>query len=185
MKIIPLLFLAFFVMRASAQKIVHAEKVTDHSVHVIGNDFDGIIFSAAYKAEYAVYDTVTYRKNTWFDPSNGDIIVAENSLLRYLKSYSAEHPKSSQAFVLANLRKSKRQYIGYVVPNGDKFIYINGFSDYGDLLELVQGDKTSTKKIPRWYVDMVLVMDGGPSFWQVVIDLKTGEVTMFMANGVA
>jgi hypothetical protein len=32
---------------------------------------------------------------------------------------------------------------------------------------------------------MVLVMDGGPSFWQVVIDLKTGEVTIFMANGVA
>jgi hypothetical protein len=72
MKFIFSFFLTFLILSVSAQKIVRAEKVTDHSIHVIGN--------------------------------------------------------------------------GYVVPNSGKFIYINGFSDYGDLLEFVQGDKTSTKK---------------------------------------
>jgi len=185
MKIIPLLFLAFFVMRASAQKIVHAEKVTEHSTHIKGNDFDGVIFNADYKSRYPVYDTATYHKNKWYDPSVGDIILAEDGLCKYLKRYPEKHPKSSQAFVLTHLRKSKRQYAGYVVPNGDKFIYINGFSDDGEFSELINEDKTSTKKAPRWYVDMVLVFDGGPSYWQAVVDLETGEVTMFMANGVA
>jgi hypothetical protein len=185
MKFILLLFLAFLALSVSAQKTVRAEKVTDHSTHIRGNDFDGIIFNADYKSRYMVYDTATYRKNIWYDPSIGDIISAENSLREYLKSYAAAHPKSSQAFVLANLRKSKRQYAGYIIPNGDKFIYINGFSDYGEFSELVKGDKTSTKKISGWYVDMVLVFDGGPSYWGAIIDLKTGEVTIFAANGVA
>ena len=185
MKSLILSFLVFSALKFSAQKIIRSEKVTDHSIHITGNDFEGVIFNADCKIRYIVYDTTTYRKNTWYDPSIGDVILAEKCLRKYLKSYSVKHQKSSQGFVLANLRKSKRQYVGYTIPNGDKYIYINGFSDYGDFSDLVKADKNSVVKIPRWYVDRALVLDGGPAFWQAGINLRTGEVTIFMANGVA
>ncbi len=65
-----------------------------------------------------------------------------------------------------------KQYVGYTDEKGKDFIYINGFCN-------VVEDFESLKR------NLFIVLDGGNCYFQMKIDLKTGECVDFSINGVA
>ena len=66
------------------------------------------------------------------------------------------------------------QIIGYK-KDGKKMIRLNFFPKSHE----------SKDEFPYWRKDLVLVMDGGVSFWQADYDVTTGEIIYFRLNGYA
>jgi len=167
-----LALLLFFTLTVSAQKIIKSEQVTDHSIHVTGYNFEGVIFNAEFKARYPVFDTAEYKNNKWFTPSNDDIVLCEKILRKQLKNIDSKSKYPTGKIVSKELDKSYRQYIGYIKPNGDKFIYINGFPSDEEWAKEKAKNGKRILSIPTWYNNLFEVLDGGPSFWQVEINLN-------------
>lgn len=63
-----------------------------------------------------------------------------------------------------------RQYIPYNIPEQGKFVYINA-APYLD-----PGVRHPNK-------ELIIVMDGGPDYWQMIIRLDDAECIDFQANG--
>ncbi len=185
MKIIFSLFLIFIVLNVSAQKIIRSEKVTDHSTHVIGNNFEGVLFTEEFHGSYPHHkgDTLT---NKWFTPSLDEIILVETVLQAQLKNQTPKAKYNDARIVAGRLKKYYRQYVGYINRKGEKCIYINGL-----LKESVKEFYTSRRpygggdEVSLLYDDLVDVMDGGNEFWNAVINLETKQIITFYANGVA
>lgn len=167
-----------------AQRITKTEQVTDHSIHVSGDSFEGIIFCEKYKGRYDVYDTSEYKKNNWYTPTFTDIESTEKVLLTELKKESqTKKEKYSVAKIVFNeLKTSYRQYIGYINPQGEKLICINGFPNEEDW---AKKKSTEPPYNPVWYNHIFKVFDGGPSFWHITINLTTKKIVFFGVNGIA
>jgi len=180
--LLPLLLL---ILNASAQKIIKTEHVTDHSIHVMGDSFEGIIFEGEYKAPYPVFDTTEYKNNKWFTPSNDDIVLCEKILYKKLKNMNAKSKYFSGKVVSKALDKSYRQYIGYITPNGDRFVYVNGFPTDEEWAKKAIKNGKKTPPIPSWYNNLFEVLDGGASFWHIEINLNTKKIISLFTNGVA
>ena len=115
--ILPLLLL--IVSIASAQKIVKKEQVSDHSIYVKGNSFEGVIFSKDYIPPKYSYDDSIKR----FDLTDVDIIQAEKLLKQDIKRYGVGAVKDT--FICNNIKKYVRQYAGFTTSNNQKIIFIN------------------------------------------------------------
>lgn len=61
--------------------------------------------------------------------------------------------------------KGYRQYAGLVV-DGERLIYINSFC----------------KEFTDWQSNVIIVMDGGPCFWNAIYNVTTGEVEHLYVN---
>ena len=175
--ILPLFL--FFVLSASAQKIIKFEKVTDHSTHIIGDDFEGIIFDDNY---FQNPKDTTETKIKRVTPSNEDIFLTESILKDQARN--TQH-KGDKKYIFSNLKKYRRQYLGYFNKNGEKLIYVNCFPTDEDwaLQKAKEGDKTLN--ISRWYNSLFQVFDGGNSFWQIHINLITKKIMRMSINGIA
>ena len=179
MKKLLLPFFFFIAFGTFAQKIIRTEKVTDYSTYVIGNGFEGAIFSKDYiPAHYDYIDSTKKR----FSPSVRNIIQAEKSLLEDVKLKG--RGKINDPFICANLDKYLRQYIGYVDPTGKKIIVINFFSK-GDILEEEKDHEEFPKMIraPQWKIKWHNVADGGNFYWRIKINLSTLQLFQFRENG--
>lgn len=184
MKNLLLLLLLLLSVTVYAQKIIKTEQVTDHSIHITSSDFEGVIFFEKYKGEYDVYDTAEYKKNSWYTPTVKDIESTEKVLVSELKNKAkTKKGKYNDAKIVFNeLKSSYRQYIGYINPQGEKLICINGFPDDEGWA------KERSRKPPYnlvWYQDIFRVFDGGPSFWHITINLTTKKIIFFGVNGIA
>jgi hypothetical protein len=116
-----------------------------------------------------------------FTPTNDDIISTE-SLLR--AQVNNKKNKGDRKYIFANLKRYRRQYIGYFNKNGDKVIYVNCFpvdEDWADK----KVKKTDGSFIPTWYNQLFQVFDGGNSFWQTNINLSKKKILGISVNGVA
>jgi len=87
-----------------------------------------------------------------------------------------DYVTSQIAEVLADLRGSRRQYIGIVLPDGSKRILVNGFPGAHD---------PASDRFPYWRAGIVSVNDGGASFWRIQYIVKEGRFTAFDSNGYA
>lgn len=183
MKIIFLLFLTFTVLSASAQKIIRTEKVTDHSTHVIGSNFEGVLFTEEFHASYPHHkdDILT---NKWFTPSLDEIILIEAVLKAQLKNQTPEAKYNDARIVAGHLKKYYRQYVGFINRKGEKCIYINGLLKKS-VKEIYASKGPDSDEVSLLYNDLVEVMDGGNEFWHAVINLETKQIITFYANGVA
>ena len=170
--ILPLLF----VLKVSAQKIKNIEKLTDHSSYVKGNNFEGVIFSENY---YQQSNDTAERKIKRFTPTAEDIILAEKILI---KKKSDTSNKGDILSIFNNLKKYRRQYIGYFSDKGERMIYVNCFRLEKD--QLSEKIKKSAK-VSDWHNTLYVVNDGGKRYWQVHINLDKKEISDISVNGVA
>ena len=179
MKNLILFVFLFLTSIAYGQKIIKVEEVTDHSSHIIGNNFEGIIFHEDY---YEHADDTTERNIKRFTPSNEDIILTESVLKTEGKN---KQNKGDRKYIFNNLEKYRRQYIGFFDKKGDKIIYINSFRVDDDWADKKIKIGNGGLEIPTWYNTLFKVFDGGGSFWQIGIDLRKKQIIGMSVNGVA
>lgn len=165
-KLILPLFL-FFVSAVSAQKVIKSEKVTDHSMHIVGDSFEGVIFTKEYNT-----GSLIDQKSKKFTPSIQEISLSEKLLNQNLDTVKNKWTQS--VAIHGNLKKYLRQYFGYINEKGERIIYINAF-----------WKDSNSAKDKRWLNDIVFVLDGGPAYWQIKINLDESSLFEFAVNGVA
>ena len=103
-----------------------------------------------------------------FEPGEDDILAAEEILrVCYNKEVSGTH----NPFFGRKLENYHRQFAGAVLDSGDKVIWINCFcyvdSDY----------------LRKWKENFIMVDDGGNCFFNVKVNLNTGQYYDLMVNG--
>jgi len=184
MKKILLLFLVVSALKTSAQKIIKTEQVTDHSIHVIGDTFEGIIFKAEFQAQYPKFENDT-SKSVWFTPTIDQIILVEIIIGKQLKNIDRKAKYPNGKYIFKHLSDFHRQYVGYVNSKGEEIVYINCFPVDEDWANEKATNGKKKLNIPKWYDNMFEVFDGGPSFWHAEVNLRTKKIVTFYVNGVA
>jgi hypothetical protein len=173
-KLQALLLLLIFTLTVSAQKIIKAEQVTDHSIHVIGNNFEGVIFLKSYSTN-SLADS-----SKRFTPTVEQIAQTENILQHQLGKLYHKYPKSGEFYVSNHIEDYYRQYTGFINKKGDSIIVINAFTK--DLVIDNLGNKKT--KIPNWFTRLVEAFDGGSSIWHGNVDLNKKILIGIVVNGV-
>ena len=163
-------------LSASAQ-IRKTKRVSRHSVHIWGDDFEGVVFTEKYKE----WNTIE-RKS--INPTVNDIELAEACLregidtlvIRQTYPYSKqiEYADSVKKWLIPPLECYVRQYFEYCNKKGEKIIYINCFHQYS---HFYLGDKK------EWLNHLFFVYDGGRTYWRVKINLNTMQLFDFEMNG--
>ncbi|MDL2313262.1 hypothetical protein LJC68_10350, partial [Bacteroidales bacterium OttesenSCG-928-B11] len=122
-----------------------------------------------------------FRNNKQVDLTSDDLQKIETILTECLNDYNAEqegkfreindkHPEhklNKKNFVI-DLKRYKRQYVATENSKGEKEVWINCFCD------------TWGK---NWKTNLVFVKDGGNCYFNLKINLTTGESYEFMVNG--
>ncbi|GAA4315108.1 hypothetical protein GCM10023149_11570 [Mucilaginibacter gynuensis] len=173
MKRLLLSILALFIFCITkGQNIKVVKNETSYSVYVKGENFDGVIFSE----KYAVENLYELKGHKRFTPSIKEILSTEKLLASDLNSFKYCHD-----FVVANLSKYTRQYLGYINYRGEKMIYINA-AWKPDLFH-IRANRESPLKKKTWYNQIVLVEDGGHYFWNASLNLSQQKIITFTTNG--
>jgi hypothetical protein len=135
--------------------------------------YTGVIISENGASEFGyLFDSDS---TEFWEPSIDDISRAEDSIRQFLVSVQNDprfdtYQQENLAFILNNLEKYRRQYVGIVV-DGEKRIWCNSFF--------------SDSAFPDWEHVPVDVDDGGKHFWQIEYDLLKDECTNFYVHGEA
>jgi hypothetical protein len=136
-------------------------------------EYSGVIFSESRASEFRfLFDEAS---TGFWEPSIHDISRAEECLTRFLVSVQDDpkldaYQKENPAYVLRNLGKYRRQYVGIVV-DGEKRVWVNSF---------FSGDS-----FPNWTHAPVYVLDGGNDFWQIEYIPLKDECLNFYIHGEA
>ena len=171
-----LTLLLFFTLTVSAQKIIKSEQVTDHSIHVTGDNFEGVIFFKSYSPDSTADGT------SRFTPSVEQIAQTENILQHQLRKLYRKYPKSGEFYVSNHIEDYYRQYTGFINKKGDSIISINGFTK--DLVTGEINNRNKKTKIPDWFTKFIMAFDGGSSIWHGSVNLKTKKLDGIITNGV-
>ncbi|MFA7616870.1 MAG: hypothetical protein WCY16_09860 [Weeksellaceae bacterium] len=130
--------------------------------HYQTEDFDVAIFSKEYEL---------YGFGKRFTPAKEEIAMAEQTLKMQLKEINKNQPNQSLSPVIhKNLKKYKRQYIGFYDENGKKCLLINFFWSDG-------------KNDDYWLNDFVQVEDGGSYYWQIKYSVDDEQLFDLSVNG--
>jgi hypothetical protein len=100
-----------------------------------------------------------------------DLHLAEQVLARYKEQCLRKAISRGTALgdlSGVDLDEDLRQYLGARDAKGHRLLYVNGFCQAYDI---------------DWKHNWVSVEDGGPCFWQAIIDLTTGTVIRALVNG--
>ncbi|MBE9582917.1 hypothetical protein IM792_00510 [Mucilaginibacter sp. JRF] len=156
------------------QKLKVEKRVTDYSVYVIGDGFEGVIFDGTFKSGSK------FNNFTRFTPKGKDVLSAENILKNFIYDKKKLNNSDDQ-FIRNNLQKYLRQYTGYINEKGEKVIHINALWKESVLYfeQPIAGYKTI-----KWTEAYSYVNDGGHHYWQVKVNLSTGEVFNYWVNGI-
>jgi len=179
MKKLLLPFLFFFASEGFAQKVKRIETVSNHSVYIKGNIFEGTIFSESYiPPRYNYADTIKR-----FTPSAADITQVEKLVLKdvILKGRG----KINDPFICANLKKYLRQYAGFTISGGKKIVYVNLFWKAAILHEEKEHKTFPQIPGPEWKKEWMFYFDGGNRYWRIKINLSSMELFDFEENGTA
>jgi hypothetical protein len=177
-KCLLLLCFSICMLSVTAQKIVKIEKVTDHSTHIVGSNFEGVIFSKEYSTFPLPNDVVNFPR---FTPLPEDVLAAEKLLVVGIDNSSKKNGYA--AFIRKYLKKYYHQYFGYVNKENEKVIFINCFPKKDEFFNEKIDDQNKKTANPRWQTEIVQVLDGGTSFWQIKINLNTQQAFDFGVNG--
>ena len=113
---------------------------------------------------------------SYWEPSIDDISNVEKCIREFLDSAQLNpkldtYQKQSAVFILDNLEKYRRQYVGFVV-DGEKRIWCNLFYDADD-------------SFYDWQHIPVDLDDGGNRYWQIEYSLPRDECLHFVVHGVS
>jgi hypothetical protein len=134
-------------------------------------EYTGVIVSENGALEFSyLFDKASTK---FWEPSTDDISRAEKCTRQFLVSVHRDpkldaYQKENVAFILENLEKYRRQYVGIVV-DGEKRIWCNSF--------------LSEDSFPEWKRVPVDVDGGGRSFWQIEYILLKDECIDFHVHG--
>ena len=137
---------------------------------VEGKNYTGVLLPV--EAKLPPYEA-THR---WM-PTADDVRMLEQDLVVFMREQSRSSPANCTDFgpsIRRNLGKYRRQYAGYLSPEGEQIIYVNCFWP--------SPNRTFGQ---RWQSQLVQVLDGGSSFWQICYNPKTRTFLAFSVNGVA
>jgi len=166
-----------------AQRVIRSEQVTDYSIYVMGDKFEGVIFDAKYSPKGAE----GYIKDKGrFTPSIKEIETAEKLLIPGVKIFSQKRRDDGRAnFVQRNFKKYLRQYIGYINEKNEKVIFITALWKKDEVSE--EEIKQTIKSYPyhSWKEEYKWVADGGNYYWEAEINLNTNLLSSFGTHGVA
>lgn len=85
------------------------------------SDFEGYIFSKEFYVDFKVEN-----EDTRYTPSNGDIDKAEALIRKHIAYMNREHDhQDSCPLIDENLKKYKRQYVGFTDVYGAKILWVN------------------------------------------------------------
>ncbi len=109
-----------------------------------------------------------------FTPTRNMVDLVENALKKDLKKLN-QKLINQPPIIHKNLKKYKRQYIGYIDSKGNKILYINFF-----------WDRTERKHFDKmWLQKWIYVSDGGSFFWNIKYNLETDKLFELSINGMA
>jgi len=110
-----------------------------------------------------------------FTPTVEEARRADALSRAYLQSYDgpSAYYKNNIPRILESLDGYGRQYFGFVDQEGNRVIWINYFLNDPE------------EKFDGWRDDIMLVLDGGYRYFNVKVNLTTGECYGLRINGVA
>ena len=156
---------------ACSRSEMPAQRVGGGNVLIETPEYTGVIFSKDRASEFSfLFDEAS---TSYWEPSVDDISRAEECVRQFLVTAEdnpnlRDYQKDDAAFVLENLARYRRQYVGIEV-DGEKRIWCN----------LFQFDD-STKD---WRRDLVYVLDGGRDFWEIAYIPLKDECADFYVHG--
>ena len=136
-------------------------------------EYTGVIISENGALEFGyVFGSAS---TAFWEPSIDDVSRAEERIRQFLVSMQNDpeidkYQHETVTFILENLEKYRRQYVGIVV-DGEKRIWCNLF--------------LSDDSFPDWERVPVYVLDGGRDFWQIEYILLKDECINFYVHGEA
>jgi len=183
-KLVLVLFIAL-AFNALGQKVLRTKEVTDHSIHVIGSNFEGIIFTGSDFSWIGEKDGDTVNKVKIYIASKAEITLTEKVLYSQIKDIDKDHHYRNGLDIFNNWRKYRHQYVFYETSGGEKFVWINCFSTIDDVRWSKEAKDYFGKRlnIPSWYNRLIMAFDGGDAYWRVRINLKTKKIIEFNVNG--
>jgi hypothetical protein len=181
------------------QRIISAARVSPTSTHVKGNNFEGAIFSDAYRYSFlAGNDTSDFIKErlgeyqkhvvSRFTPSFAQVEAAENILQHNLRRNNRTTYQQSRvhgAIIRQRTRKYQRQYFGFISDRNEEIIFINANWKAYTLLDRINKLRNWYKPDTTWQHEYSFVLDGGSHHWQITVNLTTGQLFDFGYNGVS
>jgi hypothetical protein len=185
-KALSTLLLLLVCFNVFAQKILKQEKVTKQAIHIVGSNFECVVFNKNYDGWYPEYDGKKHLKGKFFTPTNSQILLVEKLLYSQIKDIDSTHKYRNGLDIFSKWEKYRRQYICYIDSNGDKVFFVNSFpADEKWAFENSTDNLVypEIKNIPKWYWWLVFVMDGGDNYWKVKVDLKAKKLFDFHING--
>ena len=140
---------------------VYSQNVT----HIKGRKYEGYSFPKEFYLEG--FPPASNR----YTLSDTDIYRAEEILLKNIPYLIT--PCSSHKVKLRKVRLHKyyRQYVGYIDGNEQILVHINFIS---------KDTITSIKELSE---DLIMIVDGGGSYWEMIINITTGKVISIKQNG--
>lgn len=144
-----------------------------------GNGYSGVIFPADRAKGLA--ESFGLRVGGYWTPNSELIARLESKLRPALEEESRSQippgEPGRRAFligeagkILAHFEEYKRQYVGIILLNGSRRVFLNCF-------------RPSDDPSDGWRQDLVVVDDGGFWFWQIQFDLDSQHFVDFTSNG--
>ena len=124
----------------------------------------------AFNKEHFVFMSIDNQKER-YTPTKEDIIRIEKILKDSIGSVLKKQRYSSTSINRNTLKKYKRQYVGFITKNGDIVIYIAFLKDIENVDELSK--------------DIVVVYDGGETYWEIFVNLKKNTLYGVRINGIS
>ena len=138
-----------------------------NSVHVKGKGYDGYIFNK----DYDIFGTIEDQQSR-YTPTIADIQNVERILKDSINYIRANQVICYKCPVIhKNLRKYKRQYVGYLNQKDEVIIWINFLKDHEESSELAE--------------EVVFMLDGGSYYWSIYINLNKKELFNMKVNGIS
>lgn len=158
-----LFIIIIFLLSSSAysQKIIYLKK----------KDYEGCIFPK----EHFIFNTIENEKAR-YTPTLEDIKRAETILsdsINIIIHKEQPYRYSSKPVInKKNLKKYKRQYVGFIDKDDNIVIWINFIQDKGINKE-------------RLCSDLIITLDGGAYYWNIYINIGTRELSYMYVNGIS
>src|SRR2546428_9441114 len=137
--------------------------------HIKGNQFEGYILPKEYTSDLLSFENLKSR----FTPSKEDIIKAEELIKKQLAGLnkSLNNQGNECPIIHNNLKKYRRQYLGYITNEGERIIWVNFIS---------WKDKSHTTEIGK---DVIIILDGCSYYWNIKVNLNKEKVFDLRVNG--
>lgn len=139
----------------------------DDPTHVKGKGYEGYIFDETHFVMVSVQ-----QQKSRYTPTKDDVAAAEKLLKEKLPSINKGRVNQIRSCPVIDkkLKRYKRQYVGFINDKGEKILWIN----------LIWVKRVTESELSK---DIVSVQDGCSYYWNVKINVTTGEVFDLRVNG--